>query len=135
MSWSVGGASTTGLGRVGVTEDGVLWANAGFNQAWIQFAGELLGSAQIKPTATYSFVRIIVAIDHDLTVYACGDYTFDLREERKLFCAAFSPHHEPDTWLVKLDAEGEILGGALTPGRLYIATEAGKLFLFGENEP
>ncbi len=137
VSWSIGSRGmTTGVGTVGVTEDGILWGSQGFNQVWMLFGGEVLAESQTEPIAQYGWARSVVAVDADLTLYVCGDYRFSRSDRYKMFCMAFSPHSEEPIWITEIEEvtegyDNDILGGALVPGKLYVAREPGQLFVFG----
>ncbi len=114
----------------GVTRGGVIWTLynswGGTSIAWVDATGRVLGTIH---DALHDS-QLVSLLDRDATAYVCGSYQ----------CKAFAPGSEEPVWQVELQAGtqveqiGAIKGGALVPGRLYVATEGGLLFAVGESE-
>jgi len=79
----------------------------------------------------------VISIDRDYTVYVCGYYDIYADNVR---CWAFSPRSIEPLWEVDLEEWGmfeiaeKTLGGALAPGRLYISSSKGNLYLIRDQE-
>ena len=114
--------------NVGVTEKGLVWLLYAKGVFWYARHGEALGTVLLNDT----YLTHVVGVDRDFTVYACG------RRPQRLFegkptCFALSPGSVGPSWAVKLgDQPEKFNGGALVPGRVYISTEEGRLYLIGK---
>ncbi|MGB7093971.1 MAG: PQQ-binding-like beta-propeller repeat protein [Anaerolineales bacterium] len=122
---------------VGVTPEGVVWLQGGTSMFWFSKDGKALAAHDYSEvpwdSMQYREFETLISVDRDYTVYVCGG----------LYCAAFSPRSKEPLWDLDLIDWGdpelskfyeEILGGALAPGRLYIATSKGYLYLIHDEE-
>jgi peptide/nickel transport system permease protein len=121
----------------GVTPDGLIWLlYTGFARGWgygedtrliwLDRHGGLQGNA-FYPTRNSQ----VIAIDQKATIYSCGNLDFGYGVPE---CQAFSPELEDPIWKLRLEDSTLVAGGALVPGRLYIATQDGTLYALGEAE-
>lgn len=122
----------------GVTPDGLAWLfYTGFARRW--GLGEdtrlvwLDQQSNLRGKAFYPIRNSqVIAVDQNATLYTCGnlDYGYGLPE-----CQAFSPESEEPIWKLLLEDSSLVAGGALVPGRLYVATQEGVLYAIGAAEP
>jgi peptide/nickel transport system permease protein len=121
--------------EAGVTQESVVWLSywEGTRIAWIDLAGQVLGAVHSQ----LGEGRLITVLDQDATAFVCGlEHPNSSRANPQ--CKAFNPGTEEPIWQVSLESGaeqselGEIKGGALVPGRLYVSTEAGLLYAIGE---
>jgi outer membrane protein assembly factor BamB len=109
----------------GVTSQGVVWLLYSDRVVWFARDGEALGAAQSDIWA-----RLLVGVDRDFSVYTCGH---GAGYGSNPSCVRLSPDSPDPIWRVRLTARAEnLLGGALTPGRVYFALEGGELFVIEE---
>lgn len=122
----------------GVTPDGLAWLlYTGFARGW-GFGEDtrliwLDGHGNLKGNAYYPIRNSqVIAVDQNATIYTCGnlDYGYGLPE-----CQAFSPASEEPTWKLLLEDSAQVVGGALVPGRLYVASQEGFLYAIGSGDP
>ena len=109
---------------------------SGRGNAWLHYGSQyddlrlvLLGmDGQMLLNAHYpqrpSQVIATDAADH---VYVCGLHRIDGAE-----CAGFAPGADAPFWQVVLPQGGQVNGGALVPGRLYVTTGDGALYALGD---
>jgi len=121
----------------GVTREGVIWIlysewrNAGL--VWLDPTGQVLGAQ----SSTLAGGQLVKVLDRDATAFMCGVGNLGATRGSYL-CAAFTPNGEDAIWQVTLERGenmprfGEVRGGVLVPGRLYVALEGGVLFAVGE---
>ena len=122
----------------GVTPDGLTWLfytgfarSWGFGEdtrvIWLDEGGKLIGNA-FHPVRNSQ----VIAVDQNATLYACGNLElgYGLPE-----CQAFSPRSGEPIWKLRLEDSTQVAGGALVPGRLYVATQEGHLYAIGAGEP
>lgn len=69
----------------------------------------------------------LIAIDSADRAYVCG-FSRGTGPE----CIAFSPGAEEPVWQVAVPEMGQVNGGALAPGRLYVTTRDGALYAIGD---
>jgi ABC-type dipeptide/oligopeptide/nickel transport system permease subunit len=118
----------------GVTRDQRIWLlysgfYGGTRIAWLGLDGEVLGYSAM-PLSENSRM---LGVDGQGVAYICGP---NLREYGQdavgVSCLAFQQGSAEPLWQMALpQATGEVLGGALLEGRLYVATEDGSLFALG----
>jgi outer membrane protein assembly factor BamB len=128
-------------GGVGVTPEGVVWLEGGNAVFWFTKDGKALAAVDFSEVSwesyqSFWFGSLFPSIDRDYTVYACGSYNYvDYNS-----CWAFSPRSIEPLWEVDLEEWGmfeyaeKTLGGALAPGRLYISSSKGYLYLIRDEE-
>jgi hypothetical protein len=118
---------------VGVTPEGVVWLQSWTSMFWFSKDGKALAAFDYREvpsdSAQYREFETLISVDRDYTVYVCGG----------LYCAAFSPRLKEPLWDLDLIDWGgfyfeQILGGALAPGRLYIANSKGYLYLIHDGD-
>jgi ABC-type dipeptide/oligopeptide/nickel transport system permease subunit/outer membrane protein assembly factor BamB len=109
----------------GVTPEGIVWFfYASLRDArvvWLDMSSRLHGNARY-------FIRHgkIIAVDANAVVYVCG------ASGPNLECVAFARGSEEPIWTIRLERGENVTGGALVPGRLYVATAEGQLYAIGE---
>ncbi|UCD97789.1 MAG: PQQ-binding-like beta-propeller repeat protein [Chloroflexota bacterium] len=114
--------------HIGVTEQGVVWMTYFRDVLWFAPNGQALGANQLSKW----WIRDVPAVDRDYTVYACQSGQSN-RYVADIACFALSPSEEKPIWEITLENEqGEILGGGLAAGRLYLVTDTGQLYLIEE---
>lgn len=108
----------------GVTTAGIAWMlytteYADTRLVWIGPEGALLGESFFALRQSRA-----IATTPDGTILLCGS-----ARNRRLNCAAYRPESgDTPLWQIELPDSGAIaLGGAVVDGRIYIATEEGKL--------
>jgi len=74
----------------------------------------------------------VIAVDQNAHLYTCGnlDLGYGLPE-----CQAFSPGSAQPIWTLLLEDSTQVVGGALVPGRLYVASQEGFLYAIGIGAP
>jgi outer membrane protein assembly factor BamB len=109
---------------------------SGRGNAWLHYGSQyddlrlvLLGKdGQMLLNAHYpqrpSQVIATDAADH---LYVCGEDRTGAAE-----CVGFAPGAEAPFWRVALPQGGQVNGGALGPGRLYVTTGDGALYALGD---
>lgn len=122
---------------VGVTPNEITWLfytgfarTWGFGEdtrvVWLDKDGALLGNVHYGTRNSR-----VIAIDQKGIVYSCGNLGFGYGDAE---CQAFSPAAEEPLWKLKLEQGAEVLGGAVVPGRLYVATREGFLYAIGKGD-
>lgn len=138
-SWEHGNFTTSRTSKqAGVAPDGLTWLfytgfarSMGFGEdtrlVWLGSDGQLRGNVHYPTRNSQA-----IAVDQGAIVYACGnlDLGYGLPE-----CQAFSPRMEAPLWKVALDESAVVAGGALIPGRLYVASREGFLYAIGAGKP
>jgi uncharacterized repeat protein (TIGR01451 family) len=122
--------------EAGVTLEGVIWLSywEGTRIAWIELTGQVLGAVHSQ----LGEGCLITVLDQDATAFVCGMENPNSSRANPQ-CRAFVPGTEEPVWQVALESGedqttlGEIKGGALVPGRLYVAAEAGLLYAIGDS--
>ncbi len=120
----------------GVTPDGVIWmsySSYGNHLVWLDTAGHVLG--------TVPFVaphEQVIAVDGDANIYLCA--TLDSPACFAYSYASATPPSDEEfwfqrpLWLVPLERGRTIAGGAVVPGKLYVAVAEGFLFVLEEGK-
>jgi peptide/nickel transport system permease protein len=95
----------------GVTREQVIWLMYTYPTqfAWLDAGGRVLGTFRCPFR-----VGDVVAVDQEATIYVCGWH-------HALQCLAVNYESEDAVWEISID--GDMIGGALAPGRLYLAVE------------
>lgn len=109
----------------GVLPDGGIWLLYGgqfgdTRLVWLSPEGSLEGSS-------YDPFRLsrVIGLDRDSNLVWCGlGY-----QVHGLGCFSYPARSTTPLWQVGLGGETVAVGGALTPGRVYVATEGGSLYL------
>jgi hypothetical protein len=116
----------------GVAQDQTVWLlyrSSGF--IWLDTSGRVLGFAHV-PTNRGQ----VIAVDGDDAVYICSGQSFFGASQ--VSCFALAPGYEEPVWLLPLEIDGWVKGGALVPGRLYVAVDdpgGGFLYAIGDAQP
>jgi ABC-type dipeptide/oligopeptide/nickel transport system permease subunit/LysM repeat protein len=105
--------------HAGVTRDQIVWLfytnpYAASRIAWLDPEGRVLGAHRIAYGRGY-----LVAIGPEGKIYVCG--SSDPRNAPNPECIALVPDSDEPLWQVPLEAGERVMGGALVPGRLYVA--------------
>ncbi len=115
---------------VGVTRSGVIWEFYGLfgsRNVWLDANGRVLDLVN-----TELGKGLVVGVTADATLYACGRIEGDFGGSFVgTGCSAQGPGSEP-LWRTALPHESLLAGGALVPGRLYIAEVDGYLYAIGD---
>jgi len=119
----------------GVTQEGAIWLSwyGGNRLAWLKTSGEVLGTVH----SGLAEGQLITVLDKGGTAYICGAERPGTSQANPQ-CKAFVPGVEEPIWQVQLETIpelgqlGELTGGVLVPGRLYVASETGLLYAIGE---
>lgn len=106
-------------GQAGVLADGSMWLhyNSEFEDSsivWLDSKGEFINSARfvMRPSE-------FMGMDKHFVFYICGSASSHLE------CAAVRKDESDPLWTFPLENGSLVAGGALVPGRLYVATEDG----------
>jgi ABC-type dipeptide/oligopeptide/nickel transport system permease subunit len=131
------GTATTPV-HAGVTKDGVVWIfysnpYGGTRFAWLDTSGRVLGAARLPHGRTQ-----MVAMGPESRAYLCG--SLEPRGAAMPECVALVPDSEEPVWQIPIHQGQQVLGGALVPGRLYVATNLltmreGTLLALGDEMP
>jgi hypothetical protein len=115
----------------GVTYDQTVWLFYRFSGfIWLDTGGRVLGFTRVPLNRGQ-----VIALDGDDTAYICGGQSFS--GASRLSCLAVAPKREEPVWLMPLEIDGWVKGGALVPGRLYAVVEEqekGLLYAIGDDE-
>jgi peptide/nickel transport system permease protein len=115
----------------GVTYDQTVWLFYRFSGfIWLDTGGRVLGFTRVPLNRGR-----VIALDRDDTAYICGGQSFSGASQ--LSCLAVAPKREEPVWLMPLEIDGWVKGGALVPGRLYAVVEEqerGLLYAIGDDE-
>jgi len=114
----------------GVTKDGLTWFyytmfGSDTRMIWLD--------AQSRVVGNYSFLNPnpkLIALGEKGEAILCGSTTANTN------CINVAPGMEEPTWEFSIDSDAPLLGGAITPGRLYVLLYNG-LYAFEsqENQP
>ncbi|HET7090059.1 MAG TPA: PQQ-binding-like beta-propeller repeat protein [Anaerolineae bacterium] len=130
--WESRGISIWVPSDAGITRDQMIWmqygsARAPTQIAWLDPTGRVLGTLKIPQNPSRA-----IAVDGDSTIYVCADIQ---QGHPAATCFAFAPESEEPVWQITLE-QGEVVeGGAVVPGRLYVAIREGFLYAIGESQP
>jgi hypothetical protein len=125
--WDAGAFTFVQPRYAGVTSDDVMWLgyvtyrNAIF--VWLSPDGRIYNQAQTDPLQGGA----IIGLDGDHTAYFCGT----LRDGTGR-CYALTMASPDPLWVLDLDRDVVITGGAIAEGRLYVATLGGTLYVLGD---
>jgi peptide/nickel transport system permease protein len=109
----------------GVTRNGLAWffyttSWTDSSMVWIDGQARLLGN--------YNFPRInarLIAIGGNDEAYICSSNTETVE------CFNISVGVDAPTWTIKFESKGNVLGGALIPGRILLSVSGDRLYVFG----
>ena len=110
----------------GVTPGGLAWMfyTSDFNDTrivWLDKDGKLIGNSRLPERQSR-----LIGIDKDLAAYTCSNnYGANSR------CESRQVGENQPVWTLELGENLNVVGGALTPGRLYITTDSGMLVAVG----
>jgi hypothetical protein len=107
---------------VGATASGLRWiffASGKF--IWIDAQDNVTGPVR------FPLESMVLALDSQDTVYGCGSSMGKAPE-----CMAFNPDSLDARWHLTLGEGEKIIGGALAPGTLYVATNSGRIYALGD---
>ena len=90
---------------------------------WVDMEGRILNEVNgaIEPPG------LVIGIDGDSKLVLCG-----MDSEMEPLCSAHLPKVDEPIWQLSLGEAGEVMGGALVPGRLYVAMSNGDLLVLGD---
>ena len=114
----------------GATPEGLIWLfytadYSDSNIVWLDKEGKQLSHVRLPDRQSN-----MIAVDRDLVMYICSNnFTFQVN------CSAWGFGETNPSWTRVLGDYIKIVGGALAPDRLYIATENGQLFAVGAGQP
>lgn len=120
----------------GVTRDQTVWLfyinlyNA-TDLVWLDTDGRVLGYVDY-PLGQGR----VMAADRDATVYVCGGAYYRYNDTPE--CVALVPGREEPRWVLSLERGETVVGGALVPGRMYVAVrtlDEGFLYALGDKLP
>lgn len=120
---------------IGVTPGGRLWIYYGSSfefvkLLWADREGNMLNVVDYPWPDNAS---VLVGVAQDGTTYACGGIVRgSIADGVTLECAAYNVDRPAATWELAVERGGRPVGGALAPGRVYVATEDGVLVAIGE---
>jgi LysM repeat protein len=118
---------------IGITPEETVWVF--YNQSWLghmddasrliwlDMEGRILKNVfgVVEPPGW------VIGIDGDSKLVLCG-----MDSEMELLCSAHLPKVDEPIWQLNLGKIGEVVGGALVPGRLYVAMNNGDLLVLGD---
>jgi hypothetical protein len=113
---------------VGVTPDRIVWSHYGRDRwptqvVWQDARGQLLGDVTIPQRPSR-----LIAIDRDAVAYVCAE-----RSGAGPRCSAVAHTSGEPLWELSLEKGKIVAGGALAPGRIYVALREGYLYAIGES--
>jgi len=113
---------------VGVTPDRIVWSHYGRDRwptqvVWQDARGQLLGDVTIPQRPSR-----LIAIDRDAVAYVCAE-----RSGAGPRCSAVAHTAVEPIWELTLEKGKFVAGGALAPGRIYVALREGYLYAIGES--
>jgi len=73
----------------------------------------------------------LIVVDGDSTIYVCADIQ---QGHPAAACFAFEPESGEPVWHIALEQGEVVAGGAVVPGRLYVAIREGFLYAIGESQ-
>lgn len=112
----------------GVSAQGSAWLLYG--SAWDDLRWIMLGAdGRLKTNLRYpQRLSRVIAVDAADRAYICGAIRAGQPD-----CIAVVPGEDEPGWQIALDrSKGNVVGGALAPGRLYVATDDGWLYAIGD---
>jgi len=124
-----GGSAWPPLGA-GVMRDQTIWLLYGASRAptqvyWIDPAGRVLSRVKVPQNPSR-----VIAVDQNKIAYLCsGD-----SDSRRASCFALQAGVDDPLWQIEFDKGGSIAGGALVPGRMYVAIREGYLYALGDGQ-
>ena len=110
----------------GVTPEGMAWMfyATDYNDTrmvWLDQAGKLIANSRLQDRQSR-----LISIDRDLVAYICSNnYKANVR------CEALKIAVENPLWTIELGENVSVVGGAVIPGRMYIALDTGMLIAVG----
>jgi len=114
----------------GVTPEGFLWMfySADFfdtRLVWIDVEGKKIGDIRLPDRQS-----MMIGVDNQQTSYLCSNnFKFGVN------CVAYEIGKTDPLWTLNLGDNILVVGGALAPGRMYIAIDSGHLFAIGSDNP
>jgi peptide/nickel transport system permease protein len=110
----------------GVTPDGMAWMfyASDYNDTrmvWLDKAGKLIDNSRLQDRQSR-----LIGIDRDLIAYICSN-----NYKANVSCGALKIGDNKPLWTIDLGENVSVVGGALVPGRMYIALDAGALVAVG----
>jgi ABC-type dipeptide/oligopeptide/nickel transport system permease subunit/LysM repeat protein len=120
---------------IGITPEETVWVfygdswlghmRASSRLIWVDMEGRILNevSGVVYPPS------FVIGIDGDSKLMLCG-----MDSEMESQCSSHLPKVEEPIWQLNLGEAGEVVGGALVPGRLYVAMSNGDLLVLGDPE-
>jgi hypothetical protein len=126
ITWPYQGVVVMPPVEQGVTPDGLAWMfyTSDFNDTrivWLDKGGKLIGNSR-QPDRQSK----LIGIDQDLGAYICSNnYKANVR------CGAMQLGDNTPIWTLELGADILVVGGALAPGRMYIALDTATLVAVG----
>jgi outer membrane protein assembly factor BamB len=127
VTWDYQGSVAIFPPDAGVTPERLIWLfySGDFGDTrvvWLDTDGRLVGNSRVPARQA-----TMIGVDKDSVSYFCSsDFGNNPR------CFALEQGSERPLWEVRIDPGFEIAGGALVPGRLYVASGAGYLIAVGE---
>jgi peptide/nickel transport system permease protein len=117
VSWDAARSATFFPADAGATRGRVVWmlysaAVADTRVVWIGQDGALLGNAFFQERRSR-----VIGVGDDATVFLCGS-----GRNGRLQCGAYQPISKQPRWQLALPVGGDVIGGALAEGRMYVAT-------------
>ena len=118
---------------VGITPEETVWvfyswswlghSRASSRLIWVDMEGRILNEVNgaVEPPG------LVIGIDGDSKLVLCG-----MDSEMEPLCSAHLPKVDEPIWQLSLGETGEVVGGALVPGRLYVAMSNGDLLVLGD---
>ena len=135
VRWYIGGQEQTQFNNVkdsGATADGIAWqvGNSRFGSSTQVMWGALAEGGMMPALNEQRFSVLaqpqVLAVDAVATLYLCG--TKGVGHD---YCYAVPYQQAEPLWDLGLPADEHITGGALAPYTLYLATDAGRLYVIG----
>jgi peptide/nickel transport system permease protein len=137
VQWNYRGAgfsqSSTFPRDSGVTRNGNIWLfysayYGGTSIVWLDPTGKVLGTSLISLLSN----TMLVAVDGGNTAYLCGRAQVG-EMQFQLICQAYAQGSEAPIWQIAMaEQDQDVVGAALSPGRLYVTSTAGVLIAIGD---
>jgi outer membrane protein assembly factor BamB len=110
----------------GVTPEGMAWMfyATDYNDTrmvWLDQAGKLIANSRLQDRQSR-----LIGIDRDLVAYICSN-----NHQANVRCEALEIAVENPLWTIELGENVSVVGGAVLPGRMYIALDTGMLIAVG----
>lgn len=121
----------------GVTPDGKVWLfYTSFARSWgLGEDTRIVWLDQDSKLTGNVFYEIrnsqVIGVDQMARIFTCGNLDLGYGKPE---CQAFSTDAEKPLWTLELEESSQVVGGALVPNRLYIATREGFLYAVGSGE-